>query len=162
MVAARCLLDYSPTLSAPLPAPVYQVFLHRPLLKILPAVPDVRVASADGAGTAPAAPAEAYLRELVDVNWGDVFPALAVAAEQLPLGGVVDPAARHELDHVGREILQDLGALDIHHPGAAPRGPALAVLTAVAYELREAIPAVAVGAGCNLFGGVAADDAIDD
>lgn len=162
VVAPRCSLDDSPTLFASLPAHVDQIFLHRLLLEVLPTLPNVWVSSAEGAGASPAAAAEAYLRELVHFAWRDVFAAFAVTAEELSLGGVVCLAVCYELDHIFGELLLDLWAVDVDHPSATPRGPALAVLTGVADELGEAVPAVAVGAGRRLLGGVAADDADDD
>lgn len=102
------------------------------------------------------------MRELVHFAWGNVFAALAVAAEELAIGGIVGLAVCDELEYVCREFLLDLRAVNIHLPDAAPWGPALAVVAAVADQLGEAVPAVAVGTWRYLIGGVAADDAVDD
>lgn len=162
MVTARGSLDNSPALLASLPAHADEVFFHRLLLEVCSAISDVWVSSAEGAGAAPAGPAEAYVRELVHIARRDVFAALAVAAEELALGGIVGLAQCDKLEYVCREVLSDLGALHIHLPDAAPRGPTLAVLAAVEDELGEAVPAVAVGTGRYLLGGVATDDAVVD
>lgn len=72
VVAANCLLNNTSTLLAPLPSHVNQVLLHRLLLEVLPAIANVWVSSAEGAGAAPAGLAEPYVRELVHVVWGNI------------------------------------------------------------------------------------------
>lgn len=160
VVAARGFLNGTPTLLASLPAHVDQVFLHRLLLEVRLAVPNVWVPSAEGAGPAPAGPAGADVRELVHFARGDILAALAVAAEEFPFAGVVHLAVFEKLDDLCGKAASDLWVVEIHLPTAASWGPTLAVVTGVANELDEAVPAVAVGARRNFFSAFAANNAV--
>jgi hypothetical protein len=139
VVAACRLLDDSSALSAPSPSPVEQMFLHGLLLKVFPARADVRMPPAQHAGAAPAGRAEADVCEFVDLAGGNVFAALAVAAEQFVPGGIVCLGIEDKLQNLWIEFVHEVGVVEVQYPRAAPWWPELSVLASMADQLVHAV-----------------------